>query len=113
MNHVQPAPLRDDWSFRLGPSLMSPQHAYRGYLSGFFAGALVNGRPWVRTWSGQILSAIAWLQTAMLSGYGHSDGMRAMHRALHRAFAAEPHFLPDAVKAVYAVSHTLPTMYPP
>ena len=42
--------------------------------------------------------ALAWLQTALLSGYGQYAGM---HRALQRAFAAEPHFLQATVKAVY------------
>ena len=70
LNHIQPAALTDDWSLRLGPSLMSPKHAYKGYPSGNFTGALANGRPWVRTWSGQIVSTLAWLQTTPLSCYG-------------------------------------------
>ena len=36
--------------------------------------------------------------------------MRAMHMALHRAFAAEPHFLQAMVKAVYSVLYYLPPM---
>ena len=108
INHVQPAALKDDWSLRLGPSLMTPKHTYKGYLSGIFTGALANGRPWVRTWAGQIMSALAWLQAALLSGYGRGDSMRAMHRALHRAFAGEPHCLRVTVKAVYSISHLMP-----
>ena len=34
--------------------------------------------------------------------------MRAMHRALHRAFAGEPHCLRGTVKAVYSISHRMP-----
>ena len=35
-----PAALKDDWSLRLGPSLMSPKHAYKGYLKWtFYRGA--------------------------------------------------------------------------
>ena len=108
LNHIQPTTLTDDWSLRLGPSLMSPKHAYKRYLSGIFIGALVNGTPWVRTWSGQIVSALAGLQTAVLSGYGRGDNMRGMHRALHRAFGTEPHFLQATVKAVYSISYQLP-----
>ena len=93
LNHIQPAALTDDWSLHLGPSLMSPKDAYKRYLSGIFTGALANGRLWVRTWSGQIVSTLAGLQTALLSGYGRGDSMRGIHRALHRAFGAEPHFL--------------------
>ena len=89
---MQPAALTDDWSLRLGPSLMSPTHAYIGHLSGISPGALANGRPWVRTCSEQIVSALAWLQTALLSGYARGDSMPGMHRALHKAFGAEPHF---------------------
>ena len=64
----------------------------------------------MRTWLGQILSTLAWLQTMLLFGYGQADSMRAMHRTLHRAFAAEPHFLQATVKAVYTASHTLPSL---
>ena len=108
LNHVQPAALTDTWDLRLGPSLMNPRHAYKGYLSGIFTGALANGRAWVCTWAGEILSALAWLQARMRAGYTRQESMRAMHRALHRAFAGEPHFLPATVKAVYTLSHRLP-----
>ena len=104
MSHVQPAALKDDGSLRLGPSLMTPKHTYKGYLSGIFTGALVNGRPWVRTWVGQIMSALVWLQAALLSSYGRGDSMQAMHRA----FAGEPHYLRATVKAVYSISHLMP-----
>ena len=110
IDHAQPAALKDDWSLRLGPSLMSPKHAYKGYLGGIFKGALANGRPWVSTRAGQILSPLAWLQTALLSGHSQGDSMRAMHRALHGAFAAEPHFLPATLKAVYTASRSLPSL---
>ena len=108
LNHVHPAALTDTWDLRLGPSLMNPRHAYKGYLSGIFTGALANGRAWVSTWAGEILSALAWLQAGMRAGYTRQESMRAMHRALHRAFAGEPHFLPATVKAVYTLSHRLP-----
>ena len=83
---------------------MTPSHAYKGYLSGIFTGAVANGRPWVRTWAGQILSVVA-----MLSGYSRAESMRAMHRALHQALAAQPYFLHATGKAVYAASYTLPS----
>ena len=108
LNHVQPAALTDAWDLRLGPSLMNLRHAYKGYLSGIFTGALANGRAWVSTWAGEILSALAWLQAGMRAGYTRQESMRALHKALHRAFAGEPHFLPATVKAVYTLSHGLP-----
>ena len=54
------------------------------------------------------MSALAWLQTALLSGYGRGESMHAMHRALHRAFAGEPHFLRATVRAVYSISYLMP-----
>ena len=45
INQVHPAALKDDWSLRLRPPLMTPKHAYKGYLSGIFIGALANGGP--------------------------------------------------------------------
>ena len=110
INHVHPAALKDDWSLRLGPPLMTPKHAYKGYLSRIFTGALANGRPWLQSWVGQILSTIAWMQIAMLLGHSRADSARAMHRALHYAFAVEPPFLLATVKAVYTASYSIPNL---
>ena len=106
--HVQPAALKDDWSLRLGPSLMTPGHSYKGYLAGIFTGALVNGRKWTASWAGQILSCLAWVQTALHAGYARGDTMRHMHRAVHRAYADSPHNVLGTVKAVHGLSYLLP-----
>ena len=38
--------LKNDLSVCLGPSLVSPKDAYKGYLSGIFTGAWANWRGW-------------------------------------------------------------------
>ena len=68
MSHVQPAALRDDWSLRHAAPLISPVHGYKGYLAGIFSSALCNGRKWTESWAAQIVSALAWVQVALLSG---------------------------------------------
>ena len=50
----------------------------------------------------------AWLQVAILSGYGRAGAMRAMHRGVYRAYATAPHDVQATVKAVYSVSYILP-----
>ena len=54
------------------------------------------------------MSALAWLQTALLSGYGRRERMHAMHGELHRAFVGEPHCLRATVRGVYSISYWLP-----
>ena len=84
---------------------MSPKHAYKRYLSGIFTRGLAIGRWWVRTWARQILSAVVWLQTALLSAYRRADSMRAAHRASHKAVSAEPHFfVSNGKSSVYGIA---------
>ena len=87
---------------------MTPGHSYKGYLAGIFTGALVNGRKWTGSWAGQILSSLAWVQTALHAGYACGDTMRHMHRAVHRAYADSPHNVLGTVKAVHGLSYLLP-----
>ena len=73
-----------------------------------FTGVLKNGLPFADSWAAQIFSAAAWLQVAMLSGYGRAEAMRAMHKGVYRAYATAPHDVQATVKAVYSVSYILP-----
>ena len=79
------------WDLRLGPTLLTPRDAYRGYLGSIFTGVLKNGAQWTCTWISEILSAAAWLQVALLCSYRCETAMRAMHKGIHRAFVHSPH----------------------
>ena len=105
---ADPAALSASWDLKLGPPLLSPGRAYHGYLGAIFTGVLKNGLPFTDSWAAQILSAAAWLQVAMLSGYGRAEAMRAMHKGVYRAYATAPHDVQATVKAVYSVLYTLP-----
>ena len=108
MAFAEPAALSASWELKLGPPLLSPGRAYRGYLGSIFTGVLKNGLPFTDSWAAQIFSAAAWLQVAMLSGYGKAEAMRAMHKGVCRAYATAPHDVQATVKAVYSVSYVLP-----
>ena len=81
---VEPAAVTGSWDLRLGPPLLSPRRAYHGYLGAIFTDVLKNGLPFTDSWAAQILSAAAWLQVAILSGYGRAVAMRAMHKGVYR-----------------------------
>ena len=68
---------------RLGPPLISPHSKYPGYLGSIFTGVLKNALPFTVTWASQTMSAVAWLQVSMLSGYRRGEAMRAMHKGIH------------------------------
>ena len=108
MAFAEPAALAASWELKLGPPLLSPGRVYHGYLGAIFTGVLKNGLPFTDSWAAQIFSAAAWLQVAMLSGYGRSEAMRAMHTGVYRAYATAPHDVQATVKAVYSVSYILP-----
>ena len=104
LNHIQPAALKDDWTLRLGPSLMTPKHSYKGYLSGSFAGALANGRPWVRTWAGRILSALSapvWLRV----GGQHAGNASGAAQGLCRGTALHSGNNQSSVRSVVFVTN--------
>ena len=105
---MQPAALQADWSLRHTPSLISPRHGYKGYLGGHFASALTTGRDWTHTWSSQIVSALAWVQVALLFGYTRADTMRAMHEGIHWAYGDSPHNVQGTIKAVYCLLYSMP-----
>ena len=108
MSHVQPAALRDNLSLRHTAPLISPAHIYKGCLAGIFSSALCNKRKWTKYWGAQIVSALAWVQVALLSGYTCEDTMRAMHKGLHRAYSDSAHTVHGTVKAVYGMSYSMP-----
>ena len=107
MAFAEPAALSVSWDLKLGPPLSSLGRAYRGYLGSIFTAVLKNALPFSDSWAAQIFSAAAWLQVAMLSGYGRGKAMRAMHKGVYRAYATAPHDVQATVKAVYSISYIL------
>ena len=105
---VEPAALKPNWSLRMQPPLMTPCLAYQGYLGNIMTSVLKNGLPWTRTWLGQIMSALAWLQVMLLSGYKKLVAMRAIHKGIHRAYETSPHTVQAMVKCVHCVVHHMP-----
>ena len=69
---------------------------------------LKNGLTWTRTWLGEILSALAWLQVMLLSGYRTMVAMRAIHKGIHRAYEMSPHAMQATVKCVHSIVHHMP-----
>ena len=107
MAFVEPSALTDQWNLCLAQPLPTPACAYPGYVGRIFIGALKNGVPFTDSWAGQILSAVAWLQVAMLSGYSWAEAMRAMHKGLHHAYATSLRDVNGTIKAVYSISYRL------
>ena len=71
-------------------------------------GALTNGKEWTHTWASEILSALAWVQVAMLSGYRKAFTLRAMHQAIHRAYGDSPHNIQGTIKAARHILYIMP-----
>ena len=108
MAFIEPSGVTPEWTLKLGSPLLSP-HSNAGYVGAIFTAVLKNGLPFSATWGSQILSAAAWLNVAMLSGYGRGEAMRAMHKGVYRAYTTAPHDVQATVKAVYSLSYHLPT----
>ena len=105
---AEPAALTPEWNLCLGEPLLSPQRAYKGYLPSIFTSVLKNTPPRADTWLGQIMGAAAWLQVAILSGFPRSHAMRAMHKAVSRAYAGSPQAPQATTQCLHHVSHQLP-----
>ena len=70
---VEPSALTAQWNLRLGPTLLTPRDAYKGYLGAIFTGVLKNGSQWTHSWIAEILSAAVWLQVTLLCGYSTGE----------------------------------------
>ena len=87
---------------------MTPCLAYQGYLGNIMTSVVKNGLPWTRNTLGQIMSALAWLQVMLLSGYKKPVAMRAIHKGIHRVYETSPHAVQATVKCVHSVVHHIP-----
>ena len=54
-----------------------------------------------------MVSALAWLQAAMLVGYSRLGVIKAVHRALHKASAGSQHFVQAIIKALVSLPYSL------
>ena len=100
--------LKPDWSLRLQAPLMSPSFAYQGYLGNIMTSVLKNGVTRTRTWLGQILLALAWVQVMLLSGYRKPVAMRAIHKGIHWAYKTSRHAVQATVKCIHSIVHHMP-----
>ena len=102
---MEPFALTATWRLCLGPTLLAPDAAHKGYLGSIFTRMLKNGIRWTRSWITDIFSAAPWLQVALLSGYRREPVMRAMHKGLRRAHVTSEHDTRATIKAVYSLSY--------
>ena len=63
---------------------------------------------WTTSWLGQLMSASAWMQVARLSGFKWESAIRALHKAVHRAYQTSPHAVSVTVKYLYHVTRNMP-----
>ena len=106
---IEPSSVTKQWELKLGAPLLSPHSTYSAYLRAIFTRVLKNGLPFTVTWASQILSAAAWLNVAMRSGYGRTEATRAIHKGVFWAYATALHNVQAAVKAMHHISYYLPS----
>ena len=81
-----------------------------GYLKSIFSSVLTSSNPWCATWVGQLLSAIAWCQVAVLCGYDRKHVVRSMHSAIQRAYGDSIHDSTKTAAYVYQTVALLPLL---
>ena len=54
------------------------------------------------------MSAAAWMQVVLLSGFKWHVAIKALHKAVHRAYQTSPHSVPAIVKCLYNVTRHMP-----
>ena len=84
MVHLQPATLASDRRLKWEPPLHAPALSASGYLQQLFLGVMQANLNVVRSCEGMLLSAAAWMQVAVLSGYTAQQVAGAMVMAVGR-----------------------------
>ena len=101
MAFVEPSALTTVWQLRLGPTLLSPEAACKGYLGSILTGVLKNGAQWT-LWIAEIL----WLCSVATSG---NQPCVQCTKCLHRVFVTtSEHNTHTTIKALYSISYHLP-----
>ena len=54
------------------------------------------------------MSAVAWIEVMLLSGFKWDVAIRALHKAVHRAYQTSPHAISATVKCLYNVTRHMP-----
>ena len=65
-------------------------------------------RSWLHSWSAQILSALSWVQVALVCDYKRMAVMRAMHNTVRRVYSASLWAAENTMRAVYTIGHHRP-----
>ena len=104
---AEPAALAG-WDLKLDAPLKAPQRAPREHLPAILTGVVKNALPWATSWLSQILSGAAWLQVAPLSGFKRGVAMRALHKAVQKAYCSTPHSVPATIKILHHLSYHMP-----
>ena len=67
---------------------------------------------WTSSWLGQLMSAAAWMQVVLLSGFKWHAAIRALHKAVHRAYQTSSHSGPTMVRCLYHIIRHMPATRP-
>ena len=105
---AEPAALTPERSLKLDAPLKTPHRSNKDYLPSILTGVLKNTAKWSTSWCAQILSAAAWLQVVLLSGFKRTTAMRALHGAIHKAYCESPHSEKGTVKILHHLSYNMP-----
>ena len=106
--YTHPSALDSVWGLKLGPPLLSCNLSYPSYLPCLLIGVPGNSRRWCQTWAGELLTVVAWMQVAVLSGYPLRAVLRATHSAVVRVLSTEPQDFNSTVRFMYYIAPRLP-----
>ena len=84
---LNPSTLDDSWGLKWVAPLQSEEHSSHRYIFDLFIRVMPSNLKLIRTWAGLLLSAAAWLQVAVLSGYRKHQLVGPMSEAITRACA--------------------------
>uniref|UniRef100_A0A7S4G253 Uncharacterized protein n=1 Tax=Eutreptiella gymnastica TaxID=73025 RepID=A0A7S4G253_9EUGL len=76
---------------QVGPLIVHAGNTTHGLPEIHFSSVLASSNPWCATWAGQLLSARAWCQVAVLCGYDKKHVARSMHSEIQRAYGDSIH----------------------
>ena len=84
---LHPSTLDDSWGLKWVAPLQSEEHSSHRYIFDLLIGVMQSNLKLIRTWAGLLLSAAAWLQVVVLSGYRKHKLVGPMSEAITRACA--------------------------
>ena len=54
------------------------------------------------------MSAATWMQVVLLNGFKWHNAVRALPKAVHRAYQTNPHSVPATMKCLYHITRHMP-----